>query len=442
MSPSPTPTATPPSTTTPQGALAAESDWTGDDPTSEEDYGRQRRPPAGTSGGTCSTPGPPTVTAIMTSIQLRRGREHHLDDRPARVTARDHMADLLWTSASCGRRTATASSGCSCQQAGPTPVAPGGVITPPSSAPPPGVTVHAVRHRRQRAVHNDRRLPARRRQRLVPADHLPLFKGNSVTLHGTNIILHHHAAVAVAAVRDDQRRRGRHPARLRLRRGPRPPRPRPTATARRSPDHLRLRRRRGADQHHLTGREPVRRQRRELHHRHRLQRRRREDLGHPGRRHRRHRHPAHHQLRLRRRRQPDHRPGRPQLYHHHQPTTPTTRPPGHRPRRQRDPDLLRRRRQHHPDRPARRCRREHPDAGILPHHLPGRVQRPARRRRDHRHLRRRRNQTTATTTPAPAGQTGYETTTYTYDGDGNLIETTAPPTSNRRAPNQVTIRHL
>jgi RHS repeat-associated protein len=34
------------------------------------------------------------------------------------------------------------------------------------------------------------------------------------------------------------------------------------------------------------------------------------------------------------------------------------------------------------------------------------------------------------TTPAPAGQTGFETTTYLYDSAGNLIETVAPPTSN------------
>lgn len=33
---------------------------------------------------------------------------------------------------------------------------------------------------------------------------------------------------------------------------------------------------------------------------------------------------------------------------------------------------------------------------------------------------------TAVTTPAPAGQTGSETTTYTYDGDGNQVMTTAP----------------
>jgi RHS repeat-associated protein len=38
-------------------------------------------------------------------------------------------------------------------------------------------------------------------------------------------------------------------------------------------------------------------------------------------------------------------------------------------------------------------------------------------------------QKTQETTPAPAGQTGYETTTYAYDGDGHLIQTTAPPSS-------------
>ncbi len=41
------------------------------------------------------------------------------------------------------------------------------------------------------------------------------------------------------------------------------------------------------------------------------------------------------------------------------------------------------------------------------------------------------------TTPAPAGQTGFETTTYVYDGDGNLVKTTAPPTANG-GPSQVT----
>ena len=43
------------------------------------------------------------------------------------------------------------------------------------------------------------------------------------------------------------------------------------------------------------------------------------------------------------------------------------------------------------------------------------------------------------TTPAPAGQTGYETTTYTYDGDGNVLTRTAPPATNG-GPNQVTVK--
>ncbi len=44
---------------------------------------------------------------------------------------------------------------------------------------------------------------------------------------------------------------------------------------------------------------------------------------------------------------------------------------------------------------------------------------------------------TQETTPAPAGQSGYETTTYAYDGDGNVLTTTAPPTANG-GPSQVT----
>ena len=44
----------------------------------------------------------------------------------------------------------------------------------------------------------------------------------------------------------------------------------------------------------------------------------------------------------------------------------------------------------------------------------------------------------AITTPAPAGQTGPETTNYTYDGAGNLLTTTAPPATNN-GHNQVTV---
>ena len=40
-------------------------------------------------------------------------------------------------------------------------------------------------------------------------------------------------------------------------------------------------------------------------------------------------------------------------------------------------------------------------------------------------------------TPAPAGQSGYETTSYAYDANGNVTQVTSPPTVNG-GPNQVT----
>jgi RHS repeat-associated protein len=45
---------------------------------------------------------------------------------------------------------------------------------------------------------------------------------------------------------------------------------------------------------------------------------------------------------------------------------------------------------------------------------------------------------TEETTPAPAGQTGYETSTYTYDGNGDSLTTTEPSATNG-GPSQVTV---
>src|SRR5258708_33023643 len=47
-------------------------------------------------------------------------------------------------------------------------------------------------------------------------------------------------------------------------------------------------------------------------------------------------------------------------------------------------------------------------------------------------------QKTQETTPAPAGQSGDKATSYTYDPDGDLLTTTAPPATNG-GPNQVTV---
>lgn len=47
-------------------------------------------------------------------------------------------------------------------------------------------------------------------------------------------------------------------------------------------------------------------------------------------------------------------------------------------------------------------------------------------------------QQTRQTTPAPAGQSGYETTTYAYDGNGRTIQISAPPTGSS-GTSQVTV---
>ena len=130
-------------------------------------------------------------------------------------------------------------------------------------------------------------------------------------------------------------------------------------------------------------RQPPRRQRRQLHHRHHLQRRRPADHRHPGGRLRRDGHPADHHLRLRRRRQPDHCHRTPAATRPLPPTTPTTGLPCHRPDgnatltcydgdgniTQTVPPVGRRRQQPHP--------------GVLPGLLPVRIRRPARHRRHH-----------------------------------------------------------
>ena len=92
-----------------------------------------------------------------------------------------------------------------------------------------------------------------------------------------------------------------------------------------------------------------------------------------------------------------------------------------------------------PDRPAGRRGRRTASPPRPARILPVRVRSTtAGLRRHHRHLSTLSAKDRQTTTRRPPGQTGYETTTYTYDGDGNLVETTAPPDQQPAAPNQVT----
>ena len=64
--------------------------------------------------------------------------------------------------------------------------------------------------------------------------------------------------------------------------------------------------------------------------------------------------------------------------------------------------------------------------GSCPADYPDRLRGPPRSDATDVHLQRRHGQNTAMTTPAPAGQSGHETTTYTYDDAGNLARDGGP----------------
>ena len=97
---------------------------------------------------------------------------------------------------------------------------------------------------------------------------------------------------------------------------------------------------------------------------------------------------------------------------------------------ERHPDLLRRRWQRRPDRPARRRGREQPDAGVVPGRLTRPVTAPGWRRRDYV------PPSTASATRPPADDSGARWAVRVRDHHlylrrhGNLTRTTAPPASN------------
>jgi YD repeat-containing protein len=96
------------------------------------------------------------------------------------------MTSTALGEASCGAD-ATAASPCSSSQTGPAPVAPGGVITPPSSAPPAGVN-YALYDTQGHALYNTVGVypPGSNTASSVQTDYT-LYAGNSITLNGTNV---------------------------------------------------------------------------------------------------------------------------------------------------------------------------------------------------------------------------------------------------------------
>ena len=283
-----------------QGSLVATSDWSGGTTlVSEEDY-----VPAQTASGASAGTQLDIATAdgngnVSTTTYDGAGN-------PVTTTAPDGIGsqDAVTTqqSTSLGQldctSTATASSTCQ-TSGGPTPVTPGGTITPPSSAPPQGESWTLYDTDGNELYSDDRRLPARQQHRVLLPDHLPAIQRQQRHAERKQHQLHQCRAVGQPALCHHRRRRRRHPAEIRLGRRPDPVfRPRRQRRRRACHRDHRLRRRRRANQYRRPRRQPHRSQCRELHHYHRLQRRRADDLGHPRQRRWFHRYPAHDQLRL------------------------------------------------------------------------------------------------------------------------------------------------
>ena len=295
------------------------------------------------AGLTCPTRTPPAAT-LLDARQHRRRRQHH--HRHLRRGRQPRPGDAPAGAGSRPRRPPQSSHGAGPGElrdaprdgrqpparrtpTGPAPVAPGGVITPAVLGAAAGRHLHPVRHRRQRAVHHDRGLPAgRAAPPRTPSTTYPLYRGNSVTLNGTTITCTTtppSPSLPCATINADgvvtqlgydcgrrpdllgdpgrQRLPGRdHHLRLRQLTASRPaPSPRMATCPARTPGTTPPSRPTTptADKTSVTL------------------------AGGAGG----NRHPAHHHYGYDAERQPDHRPGRPRLHHHHRPTTPTTSRP-------------------------------------------------------------------------------------------------------------------
>jgi RHS repeat-associated protein len=170
------------------GALAATSAWTGTTLTSEQDN-TPNVTAGGTSGGTLlditSTDGNGNTTSYT----------YDASGHTTSTTAPDGVGSQAGTTTaqyttlgndSCDG-TAQASTPCSASQSGPSPVSPGGVITPPSSAPPSGETWTLYdTDGNQLYATSGVYQPGSSSASYLQTTY-QLFKGNSVTLNGNNI---------------------------------------------------------------------------------------------------------------------------------------------------------------------------------------------------------------------------------------------------------------
>ncbi len=170
-----------------QGALAARADWTGTTLTSERDY-LPSLAAGSTSGGTLLA----TATAdgngnITTSTYDASGNQTS-SISPDGVGSQTGTTTAQFTSlnqASC-TGAVQASSPCSPSQAGPVPVAPGGVITPPSSA-PQGVTYTLFDTNGNELYSSTGVYEPGSNIAAYAQTTYQLFEGNTITLNGSSI---------------------------------------------------------------------------------------------------------------------------------------------------------------------------------------------------------------------------------------------------------------
>ena len=122
------------------GTLAADSKWTGSTLTSEQDYGPNTTA-GGTSGGTLldawTTDGDGNATSYAYNAA---GDQTALTEPGPDGLGTISNSYTSQSQANCAANAEAGSSAACTQNAGPAPVSPGGTVTPPSSAPPEGLT--------------------------------------------------------------------------------------------------------------------------------------------------------------------------------------------------------------------------------------------------------------------------------------------------------------
>jgi RHS repeat-associated protein len=171
-----------------QGVLAAQSNWTGTTLTSEQDDIRNVTA-GGAIGGTLLDTASTDGNGNTTSFTYDANGNTTSTTAPDGVGSQTGTTTAQFTALgkdSCSG-TAQASTPCSASQTGPAPVAPGGAIPVPSSAPPAGVTYHQFDTSGHELYSSSGVYPPGSSTVSSVQTDYTLYKGNSVTLNGNAI---------------------------------------------------------------------------------------------------------------------------------------------------------------------------------------------------------------------------------------------------------------